>query len=301
MSNYDGNLTVGITTMYHNTLGLQNWNANGKPTLYWFEPDIWANGSQWMEGRAAGDPTTVMSSGSNYVYATSDLTNLYNIAVNVWSPNTGANDIKQATRSIIWLNNDYIVVYDRATSIHPNLFKRFNLCLVNSPKIAGNKATQTMDSGQQLFIQTLLPLNPSLTVNTPLISPSAVAQLEPTRYIFTAEDPTKPSDVRFLHVLQGANTGVTMTSAAYLKSTSGTAFDGAAFGNTAVYFPVLGNGSFTGTTLSVTAAVNAVFVTGLASQTSYTFSRSGNVITIAPGSAGATAKTDNAGVLKLTF
>ena len=32
-------------------------------------------------------------------------------------PVNGLVDITQATRSILWLNNDYIVVYDRATPV----------------------------------------------------------------------------------------------------------------------------------------------------------------------------------------
>src|SRR5208337_5035095 len=102
--------------------------------------------------RRPGDSATITSTGPNYVYATSDLTNLFNRYIDIWSPNTGANDITRATRSIIWLDNDYIVVYDRATSLHAGLFKRFNLCLVNDPAITGNVAIETMDSGQQLFV-----------------------------------------------------------------------------------------------------------------------------------------------------
>ena len=43
------------------------------------------------------------------------------------------------------------------------LFKRFNLSLVANPAVNGNAATEALPSGQQLFIQTLLPLSPSLT------------------------------------------------------------------------------------------------------------------------------------------
>jgi hypothetical protein len=302
MSNYDNN-ALGMTTMYHNTLALQNWSPNGTPDLNWFEYGEWANGSQWMEGLDAGDPTTVASTGPNYVYATSDLTNLYNRFTNIWSPNTGASDITQATRSIMWLNSDYIVVYDRATSIHPGLFKRFNLCLVNHPAINGNVAIETMDSGQQLFVQTLLPHNPLTTADYAVSNLNPVAQLEPTQFILTVEDPTRPTDVRFLHVLQGADPGEAMALATHLQSTQGTAFDGAVFGSTAVYFPVSGNGAFTGTTLPAPAGVDTLFATGLAAKASYGISiqsgSGGNVISITPGSTGAI--TDGAGVLRLTF
>ena len=68
MSNYDNN-ALGLTTVYHNTLALQNWCANGTPNLNWYETGEWANGSQWMLGLNAGDPTTITSSGPGYVYA----------------------------------------------------------------------------------------------------------------------------------------------------------------------------------------------------------------------------------------
>src|SRR4029077_15058429 len=124
--------------------------------LNWFESGEWANGSQWILGLNAGDPATAMSTGPGYVYAATKPPNLSKHP-NFWTPSAGATDITQATRSILWLNNDYIVTYDRATSIHPNLFKRFNLSLVTNPVINGKVATETLASGQQLFIQTLLP------------------------------------------------------------------------------------------------------------------------------------------------
>ena len=112
-----------------------------------------------MWGESAGDPTTVTSNGSGYVYAASNLTNMYN------RPSDAQDKmmhVTQATRSIVWLDNDYIVIYDRATTDQSNLFKIFNLCLVTNPLITGNTATETMPDGQNLFIQTLLPASPTL-------------------------------------------------------------------------------------------------------------------------------------------
>jgi hypothetical protein len=302
MSNYDNNC-LGMTTTYHNTLALQNWSPNGKPDLQWYEEGEWANGSQWMEGADAGDPKTITSTGPNYVYATSNLTNLFNRFKNPWSPGSGANDITEATRSIIWLNKDYIVIYDRATSIHSGLFKRFNLCLVNNPAISGTTSIETMDSGQRLFVQTLLPHNPVITADLAVDNLNPAAQLEPTKFILTVEDRTKPADVRFLHVLQGADPDQPMAKATRLWNSGGTAFDGAAFGTVAVYFPVSGNGAFTRTTLPTPAGVNTVLVTGLAAKAPYLTNiqanGGGHVISIAQGGAG--PATDGAGVLKLTF
>ena len=301
MSNYDAN-AQGLTTVYHNTLALQNWCANGTPNLNWYESGEWNNGSQWMLGLSAGDPTTVTSTGPGYVYATSNLTPLYN-RPSFWTPNNAANDVTQATRSILWLNNDYVVVYDRATTGHAGLFKRFNLSLTTNPTITGNVATETLASGQQLFVQTLLPQTPSLTAVFGASNLNPLAQLEPTRYVLTVEDPARPTDVRFLHVLQGADPGTAMVPAAYLQSTGGTAFDGAVFGSTAVYFPVSASTPFTQTTLSGPAGVHTLLVTGLTPNAAYGVSIqsgiTGSVITLTSGGTGTSA--DAAGIVRLTF
>ena len=302
MANYDsGGNGGGATTTYLNSLALQNWTA-ASVTWQGLDGIIWANGSQWMEGENAGDPTTIMSTGPGYVYAASDLTNLFN-RPDTWSPLDSVSDITQATRSILWLNNDYIVVYDRATSVHPGLFKRFNLSLVANPAVNGNAATEALPSGQQLFIQTLLPLSPSLTSFNGAANLTVVADLEPTQFVYQVQDPTNPADTRFLHVLQGADQGVAMVPAVYRQSMAGTAFDGAEFGGNDVWFPVSGNGGFSSTTLPASAAVSTVLVTGLTPNGSYGVSAapgsSGNLISITAGPGNATA--DAAGVLRITL
>ncbi len=302
MSNYDNN-AVGLTSVYHNTLSLQNYCANGTPSnLQWDEGGEWANGGQWILGSNNGDPSTVMSSGPGYIYAASSLTNLYN-RPDFWSPPDAAMSITQVTRSIVWLNNDYIVVYDRATSQNTGLFKQFHLSLVTNPIIAGSVSTETMADGQQLFIQTLLPLNASIGSVYGAGNLNPIAQLEPTQYIFTVEDPTLPTDTRFLHVLQGADPGVGMARATYLQSTNGTAFDGAVFGNSAVYFPQSASAVFTGAAFAAPSGVHTMLVTGLSPNTGYGYSvqpaGSGNTVTVSLN--GASATTDSAGLLLLSF
>jgi hypothetical protein len=304
MSNYDNN-GVGYTTVYHNTLALQNaCNCpGGQPAnLNWFEGGEWANGSQWILGLNAGDPTTTSSNGPGYGFANSNLTNLYN-RPDIWSPADAANNITLATRSIVWFNNDYIVTYDRATSINSGLFKRYNLSMVTNPAISGSVATETLPSGQQLFVQTLLPLNASESAVYAAGNLNPIAELEPTQYIFTDEDPSHPTDVRFLHVLQGADAGASMAPATYLQSTSGTAFDGAAFGTSVIYFPVSGNGAFAGTTLPAPIGTKTMLLTGLTPGATYSASvasaGSENLVTVTQSSTGTNA--DSAGLLRLTF
>jgi hypothetical protein len=74
------------------------------------------------------------------------MTKLYNHP-DFWTPSQAAVDITRAQRSIFWLNNDYIVIYDRATSKSSGLFKRFNLSLVASPFMHGQDATEIMPMG----------------------------------------------------------------------------------------------------------------------------------------------------------
>ena len=300
MSNYDANW-LGQTSMYHNSLGIQNWCSAGTPFLNWFETGEWANGSQWNLGLAQGDPKTVMSSGPGFVYANSDLTQLYN-RPNIWTPSNSATDVTQANRSILWLNKDTIVIYDRATTIHPNLFKTFNLSLVNAPVINGNVSTETMSDGQSLYIQTLLPAAPTITYMNGAANLASISDLEPTRYVMTVKDPTLPKDARFLHVLQGADKGVPMAGAVYVQSSSGTPFDGTVFGKTAVFFPV-NLGAITTTNLPISFVSGMVIIGGLTPGTGYTVtttqSASGMILTLTPG--GTSQVADSAGLLTLKF
>ncbi len=300
MSNYDANW-LGQTTMYHNTLGIKNWCEAGTPLLNWFESGEWANGSNWNLGLDQGDPSTVMSTGTGYVYASSDLTKLYN-RPNIWEPTSNATDVTQANRSILWLNKDTIVIYDRATTIHPGLFKTFNLSLISAPFISGNVSTETMADGQQLFVQTLLPEKPSITYMNGAANLASISDLEPTRYVMTVQDPTLPTDARFLHVLQGANIGITMVAATYVQSTSGTPFDGAVFGDNAVFFPV-NLGTVATTTFAVSFPHGSVIIAGLVPGGNYgvatTTSAAGAHVTLTPG--GTTSKADSAGLLTVTF
>lgn len=300
MSNYDNN-AQGLTSVYHNTMTIQNWCANGTPNLQWYENNEWLNGSQWMLGLSAGDPVTATSKGQNYVYATSDLTKPYNHP-NFWTPASGAVDVNQATRQILWLNNDYVVVYDRATTNHAG-FKRFNLSTVTKPTVVGNVAQEVTASGQQLFVQTLLPANPTYTQFNGAVLMNPLAWGEPSRYIMQIEDATKPTDTRFLNVLQGADAGAPMVAASYLQSTSGTLYDGTVFGSDAVFFPVKSTVPFAGTTFNVATGVHNLYVTGLTAGGSYSVNiqttASGTVITIAPAVSGTMA--DTAGLVKVTF
>lgn len=304
MSNYDNN-ALGMTTPYHNTLSLQNWAQAGKPTnLNWYENTEWANGSQWKEGLNAGDPTSLISSGPGYVFAQSDLTNLYN-RPSQFTPQNAAMDISHASRSIVWLGGDDIVTYDRATSVHTGLFKRTSLNVINQPTIGtapggGPLIDETTPNGQHLYVQSLLPAGATATAVRADVNLSPIAWLEPTAWQVTLENPAKPADVRFLNVLQGRDGGVAATAATLVRSSMGTGFDGAAWGSTAAYFARDLAAAFTGTTLPVPAGVHTVLVTGLQPGATYTLTATAGQVTLVAGAAaGGTAVTaDSAGLLQ---
>jgi hypothetical protein len=93
-----------------------------------------------------------------------------------------------------------------------------------------------------------------------------------------------------------------MSQATYLQSTGGTAFDGAAFAGTAVYFPVQAGGAFAATNFTAPAGVHTLLVTGLTAGAGYSVNAqtgaAGTTITVTPGGASA---ADSAGLLRVTF
>jgi hypothetical protein len=294
-SSYSGNL-IGITTDYHNTLSIKNDVPSG---LSWFEVEISARGSQWMQGGSAGDPTVHISHGPGYVFGEGISTPLYNTRLNPWVPADNAQDIAHASRSIVWLKPDHVVVYDRATSFTADRSKRFNLTLVGAPRLSGRRALATTPRGQQLSIQVLLPENASLSV-LPVEDVARKATLEPTTHRFVVEDPTRPADVRFLHVLQGADAGGALDAASRIES-DGADFEGAVVGSWAVLFRSDLDGSAP-EGLSYTAPLGALthVVTGLVPGASYDAALSTQDaavrVSLGPGTALA---ADDAGVLVL--
>ncbi|QYM78147.1 putative Ig domain-containing protein [Horticoccus luteus] len=298
LSNYD-NYGNGQSTIWHNTLALQNWSSSATPFMQWFEQPYWNNGSQWNNHQSAGDPVTLASSGPGYAAAQTDLTNLYNHPSS--NPAGNFTDIQHASRSVVWLQPDCIVIYDRATSLHAGLFKRFNLSLTAAPFIdqAQRQASVITPHGQHLFVQTLLPANATLTYVPEGGTLTNIAQLEPCNGRLVVEDTTRPTDVRFLHVLQGADAAVTSpTAASMVQSTAGTACTGAIVGASVVMFPVNLGGANVGTSYSVPATVTKHYVTGLVPGGSYSVVADSDGVTAQVAlTPGGPLTADSAGVL----
>ena len=187
---------------YHNTIALENDPPEHNDADD-YRHIFWERGSQWW-GTPDGDPTIVaMSTADDYVYALGDATNLYN------SSYEGSTDIVHASRSIVWLKPDHIVIYDRAASKTDGRFKRFWLNLPTEAEIAGNVSTATTTSGQHLVVTTLLPTDAAISSEPAeaLEENSEPAVGEPMHVRLRVEAPGGPTDVRFLHVLQGVDAG----------------------------------------------------------------------------------------------
>lgn len=277
---------------HQNTLALENDEPfSNTPSDY--RSQLYSRGSQW-EYVAAGDPTILaLSVQPGFAYALGDATNLYNSTVE------GAMDIVHASRSILWLPPDAIVVYDRATSRTDGRFKRFWLNLLSNASVDGMRTTMPSQSGQQLVIDTLLPANVSPSVEPQDGPIDTLAVGEPMRFRFLVEAPDGPRDVRFLNVLQAADSNNAVSEPILLQSDDG-AFIGAAVGTGAVLFPTdVG---------SVPALIRYIvpsetlthLITGLSPDAGYDVStgpaQGGKEISVI---AGTTHRTDAGGVLRV--
>lgn len=221
------------SSQFSNTITILNDPpSHNSPGSY--QNDQWKDGSQWQYINA-GDPLLVgWSDSASYTYAYGDATPLYN------SKMDGAMSTAHVSRSLVWLKPDHVVIYDRVASKQADRFKRFWLSFENEPKIDGTLTTATTKGGQSLFVRTLLPQGATLATRSdhPMWDGGGkqTASGEPMQYRLMVEAPNQ-KDVRFLHVLQGADSGATAEAAAFVRGTSGTPYEGAVAAQTAVVFP----------------------------------------------------------------
>jgi len=287
-----------MTSDYHNTLALQN-SRPAKPN--WFETETIERGGQWTNGAAAGDPRTSFSRGQGYVFAQGDATDVYNRPPD-------AMDIRHASRSLLWLQPDTVLVYDRADSRTEGRFKRFHLTLVSLPTVAGRRAVETTAGGQHLVIQNLLPESAVLRA-LPAEAFKTVAQLEPSQARLVVEDPANPRSVRFLHLLRPTDAGVALPADAVLLRSDpgpaeGTAFEGTVVGAEAVLFAKDLGGIPPSLSFRVPATVEHFTVTGLAPGAAYAIAilERGDERTVTVGASGSVGgredTADEAGVLR---
>jgi hypothetical protein len=286
------NIAEGIASSeFRNTLAIQNSRPVDRDDSDW-RIDLWQRGSQYNLV-PTGDPSVLIeSTTAEYTYVTGDATNLYN------SEYEQSTEVIQASRALVWLKPDIMVVYDRADS-PAERFKRVWIQAPQPAKIDGLKATITTAKGQQLFVSVLLPDNATLRAvdrATDNVG-ETVAGGEPMTDRIVIESLNNPK-ARFLHVLQGTDVGAAALPTVTLHSTTGDAFDGAAINGTVVMFAV-DPAQVTGT-LSYVAPVGTTLhlITGLQPSSGYTvtLASDANGVTVSVATGGS-VQTDGAGVL----
>jgi hypothetical protein len=270
---------VGLSE-FKNTLAIENpspinsfWGLQGK------------RGSQ-LSYNVDGSPTTTHSFNADYVYVNGVATSLYNNSY------AKATDVTHASRSVLWLKPDILVVFDRATTATASRFKRFFLNTSTLATVNGKVATMTTPNGQHLFVKSILPAGSVITaqnlppnVNGPDANETAQGEFMLNRIMI--EDPAKPKDVRFLTVLQGADAGATPISTSLITSTQGATLQGTTVGNVVVMFYKNSSALKTTSTFTIPTGTTKTYVTGLVPSTNYTVTQTpvagGTQITISIG------------------
>ena len=272
---------------YKNTLALQNdapdHNAPGD-----YGNIEWTRGSQWTYVNDGPGKILAQVLDPKYVYALGDATPLYS------STYEKATDVTHASRSIVWLPPDRIVVYDRAASKTAGRFKRFWLNLPAQGTVAGRLMTMTSGKGQKLFVSSLLPAAATMSVEAVEALGGEPGALDPIRFRMKVEATGGPKTARFLHVIKGADGGASADATSLVTSTGGTAFEGAAANGVLVLFPVDLATPFATVTYAVPGGTVAQLVTGLTPGAGYTVAQNGANVTITPGGS---KNADSGGVI----
>jgi hypothetical protein len=277
-------------TDYTNNLSIENPPLS--PNALSYNLDQAVHGSQYSYN-SDGDPVVKTSLKPGYIFAEGDTTKRYNMTA------FQATDVAHASRSILWIKPDFIVVYDRAISKSPNQFKRVTFNSVTQPMTHGNCAGTVTPNGQRMFITTVLPASATVSWDQPTTTWNwnEEADYEINQYRIIVEDTSRPLSVRYLNVIQGADMGTKKTACAAIIPTAG-AYEGASFSNVAVLFAQSLSQPFTGLAYTVPAATTTHFVTGLTPGAGYTVTRQaqGGVVnvTVTPGGS---MLADRAGLL----
>src|SRR5262249_44448212 len=118
----------------HNTLTIENGQPDHHEEGY--RRTIWRRGSQYFFRTPIGDGRVIAHSvNGSSLYGLGESTELSN------SSTEHALDVLHASRSIVWLKPDIVVVYDRATTKSAGHFKRFWLQLPHDAVLTGRRVT----------------------------------------------------------------------------------------------------------------------------------------------------------------
>lgn len=314
--------TMGCSD-YKNTLAIKsNTDAILTSGVYGINA---LRGSQYRL-RNDGDPQIVSTSYNNeYLSVTGDATNLYN-----YLPDWGdaIRNVQHASRSLMWLKPDFIVVYDRVETNY-NGFKQFWLNLPSAtPTVSGKTITANTPGGQRLVISNLLPAQSEIDLissdpilytgagigvpepypadydpmglveetNVPGPYGSTITLWHPMRVRIQAEG--NPLSTRFLNVLQGRDSDQQAVSTNLVVSNNNR-FEGAAVGTNVVLFKRnLSDVEFE-FSIDVPDLSEIVNITGLNRLTQYSITSTviGSGLIRISLSAGSGYTTDDGGVL----
>ena len=271
---------------FSNTLAIENDKPNRESSDW--RIDLWKRGAQWNLV-ASGDPELLArSSATAFSYVAGDATKLYN------SENEASTDVLHASRSLVWLKPDVLLVYDRAKTKSAARFKRWWLQSASAPTVSGSAAVITTALGQRLQISSLLPAGAILNAVTSTEEhiENTVAGGEPMKLRLRIDAPGNPVETQFLQVLHAADANVAIPTPRLIQS-GDAAWQGAQIDTTVVMFarsvlPTVGTLSYT-----FTAPVASHIITGLTPNTAYCASLTANSLSLSPG---CTELSDSGGV-----
>jgi hypothetical protein len=271
---------------YNNTLAIEN----ARPHHDDYRGGLWRHGSQWYYADGGDGSIVAQATGPGWVYALGDATRLYD------SPAEGATDVSEASRALLWLEPDHLLLYDRATA-PAGRFKRFWLQLAKMPLIRGNRAIARSAGGQQLVVTRLLPDDSVWRADAG--EPAArdeAAEHEPMKARLCDEAPRATTDVRWLHVIQGADAKATPDEPRLIVARGD--FDGVFVRDTVVLFAQRRDAKLERLEYTAPTGTRRQLVTGLLPDSGYTVdtrrTSDGIAVTITPGGA---SRSDSGGVL----
>jgi len=255
------NIAEGIASSeFRNTLAIENIRPADRDDSDW-RIDLWRRGSQWNLV-PSGDPGPLRHSFyPGFTYAGGDATNLYN------SENESATAVAHASRDLVWLKPDWVLVYDRADAPSGH-FKRVWWQLPRAAAVNGLQASMTSAAGQQLFITALLPTEATMQMANPANDwvTDTVAVHEPMTQRVVVEAPNGES-ARFLHLVQGADGGASPTVGTLIETADG--FVGLAVNGTAVLFTNDWDQPFAQLSYTAPAGTTQHIITGLPPSAGY--------------------------------
>jgi hypothetical protein len=243
-----------------------------------------------------GVVTNAYEAASDHVYLYGD----YHAAYSTPGDPGGGGPVSELTRQVVYLRPDYVIVYDRVTTLKASYAKQLRWHFLHAPVVSGNTFVET-SGGSKLFGHTFstAPLTTTRAAVAPDPSnPHGVVQQLITR------NRTAATSVRYVTALQLAPSATKSMDASQHVMSSDGRMEGVQIGNQVVLFGR--NGDVDATTpvsyrITATGSVQHL-LTNLAAGQNYQITVNGVVLeTVAASSQGTLSfTTTTAGTLTLT-